>query len=74
MCCCSFPADAHIEHTDYLDARCHENWTQPDSSYAFWLQCMHLYPTLAPFALKALDFLLSSISAERTFVRHSPLH
>jgi hypothetical protein len=28
---------------------------------------MGWYPTLAPLALKALDFPLSSISAERTF-------
>ncbi len=66
-CCCSCPADAIIEYADYLDARRHANWNQPDSSFAFWLKSMHRYPTLAPLALKALDFPLSSISAERTF-------
>ncbi len=58
------PTDALLEYADYLDARRHETWKQPDSSYAFWLKNMHRYPTLA---LKSLNFPLSSISAERTF-------
>ena len=68
ICCfCSCPADAIIEYDSYLDARRHETWKEPESSYAFWLKSMHRYPTLAPLALKALDFPLSSISAKRTF-------
>ena len=68
ICCfCSCPADAIIEYDSYLDARRHETWKEPESSYAFWLKSMHRYPTLAPLALKSLDFPLSSISAERSF-------
>lgn len=67
LLCCSCPADAIVEYADYLNARRHPNWKQPDSSYAFWLKSMVRYRTLAPLAMKALDFPLSSISAERTF-------
>ena len=51
----------------YLSDRRSAGWQMPANSYSYWLANITRFRALAPVALKALEFPLSSISAERTF-------
>ena len=53
----------------YLNDRRSADWQEPTDSYGYWLANIKRLKTRAPIALKALEFPMSSISAERTFAR-----
>lgn len=59
--------DVTMQFDMYLAARRRPDWKVRTDSYAFWLGHVGVYRALAPCALKALEFPMSSISAERVF-------
>jgi hypothetical protein len=59
--------DCGRDYAVYLNDRRSADWQAPADSYRYWLGNIKRFRALAPLALKALEFPLSSISAERTF-------